>query len=60
VTLVINFLATWFGFGLAKGITVPIQNLAEATKKITQGDLDTHIDIEADDEIGVLVNRSIK
>ncbi|PKN77020.1 MAG: PAS domain-containing sensor histidine kinase [Deltaproteobacteria bacterium HGW-Deltaproteobacteria-10] len=55
VTLVIIFLATWFGLALAKGITVPIQNLAEATDKITQGDLDIHIDIEADDEVGVLV-----
>ena len=55
VTLVIIFLATWFGLALAKGITVPIQNLAEATNKITQGDLEIHIDIEADDEIGVLV-----
>lgn len=55
VTLVIIFLATWFGFALAKGITVPIQNLAEATDKITKGDLDSHIAIEADDEIGVLV-----
>jgi two-component system, NtrC family, nitrogen regulation sensor histidine kinase NtrY len=55
VTLVIIFLATWFGLTLAKGITGPIQNLAEATDKITQGNLDTYIDIEADDEIGVLV-----
>jgi len=55
VTLLIIFLATWFGLALAKGITVPIQNLAQATNKITQGDLNTHIDIEADDEIGVLV-----
>lgn len=55
VTLVIIFLATWFGLALAKSITVPIQNLAEATNKITQGNLDSHIDIEADDEIGVLV-----
>ena len=55
VTLVIIFLATWFGLTLAKSITVPIQNLAEATKKITRGNLDTQIDIEADDEIGVLV-----
>jgi two-component system, NtrC family, nitrogen regulation sensor histidine kinase NtrY len=55
VTLVIIFLATWFGLGLAKSITVPIQDLAEATNKITQGDLDSHINIEADDEIGVLV-----
>ncbi len=54
VTLLIIFLATWFGLSLAKGITVPIQDLAAATDKITQGDLDIHIDIEADDEIGVL------
>jgi len=55
ITLLIIFLATWFGFALAKEITVPIQNLAEATNKITQGNLDIHIDVEADDEIGVLV-----
>lgn len=55
VTLLIIFLATWFGLALAKGITVPIQNLAEATNRITMGDLNTHIDVEADDEIGVLV-----
>ena len=55
VTLLIIFLATWFGLALAKAITVPIQDLAQATNRITQGDLDTHIDIEADDEIGLLV-----
>jgi two-component system nitrogen regulation sensor histidine kinase NtrY len=55
VTLVIIFLATWFGLTLAKGITGPIQNLVEATNRITLGDLDSQIDIEADDEIGILV-----
>ena len=55
ITLLIIFLATLFGFALAKEITVPIQNLAEATHKITQGNLDINIGIEADDEIGVLV-----
>jgi two-component system nitrogen regulation sensor histidine kinase NtrY len=55
VTLVIIFLATWFGLTLASGITGPIQDLAQATNKITQGDLDIQIDIEADDEIGLLV-----
>jgi two-component system nitrogen regulation sensor histidine kinase NtrY len=55
VTLLIIFLATWFGLALAKAITVPIQDLAQATNRITQGDLDTRIDIEADDEIGLLV-----
>ena len=55
VTLVIIFLATWFGLTLAKGITGPIQDLVQATNRITQGDLDSRIDIEADDEIGLLV-----
>jgi two-component system, NtrC family, nitrogen regulation sensor histidine kinase NtrY len=55
VTLVIIFLATWFGLTLAKGITGPIQDLVLATNRITQGDLDSSIDIEADDEIGTLV-----
>lgn len=55
VTLLIIFSATWFGLYLAKGITVPIQDLAEATRKIAQGDLNHQINIVADDEIGVLV-----
>ncbi|MFA4915903.1 MAG: ATP-binding protein [Syntrophales bacterium] len=55
VTLLIIFSATWFGVFLAKSITVPIQDLAEATRKIAQGDLDHRINIKADDEIGVLV-----
>ncbi|MFA6413911.1 MAG: ATP-binding protein [Syntrophales bacterium] len=56
VTLLIIFSATWFGLFLAKQITVPIQDLAEATGKIAQGDLDHRIDITADDEIGTLVD----
>lgn len=56
VTLLIIFSATWFGLFLAKGITVPIQDLAEATNKISRGELEHQIDIVANDEIGVLVN----
>lgn len=56
VTLLIVFSATWFGLFLAKGITVPIQDLAEATDEISRGNLDYHIDVLADDEIGVLVD----
>ncbi|MEE9912381.1 MAG: HAMP domain-containing protein [Deltaproteobacteria bacterium] len=55
VTLMIIFLATWFGLSLAKSITNPIQDLVTATNRITQGDLASRIDIEADDEIGILV-----
>lgn len=56
VTLLITFSATWFGLFLAKGITIPIQDLAEATNEISHGNLDYHIDVLADDEIGVLVD----
>lgn len=55
VTLLILFSATWVSFNLAKGITVPIQELAEATERIAEGDLDIHLDVETDDEIGSLV-----
>jgi two-component system nitrogen regulation sensor histidine kinase NtrY len=56
VTLLIIFSATWFGFYLAKGITIPIQQLAEGTERVASGDLDFHIDIIAKDEIGKLVS----
>ncbi|MDI9569993.1 MAG: ATP-binding protein [Pseudomonadota bacterium] len=56
VTLLIVFSATWFGLFLAKQITVPIQDLADATGRIARGDLDYRIEITADDEIGTLVD----
>jgi two-component system, NtrC family, nitrogen regulation sensor histidine kinase NtrY len=56
VTLLIIFSSVWFGFYLSKGITVPIQELAEGTNRIASGDYDFFIDLEARDEIGVLVN----
>ena len=56
VTLLIIFSSIWFGFFLSKGITVPIQELAEGTNRIASGDYDFFIDLEAEDEIGVLVN----
>lgn len=56
VTLLIVFSSIWFGFFLSKGITVPIQELAEGTNRIATGDYDFFIDMESKDEIGVLVN----
>ncbi len=55
VALLIVFSATWFGLYLAKNITGTIEYLAEATRRISQGDLDYQINLEAKDEIGVLV-----
>jgi two-component system nitrogen regulation sensor histidine kinase NtrY len=56
VTLLIIFSSVWFGFFLSKGITVPIQELAQGTTRIASGDYDFFIDLESKDEIGVLVN----
>lgn len=56
ITLVIIFSATWFGLYLAKGITVPIQRLAEGTHQVAQGNWDYHIETVGDDEIGTLVD----
>jgi len=56
ITLVIIFSATWFGFRLAKELTVPIMELAEGTRRVASGDLDFRIGIEAEDEIGTLVS----
>lgn len=55
VTLLIIFSATWFGFFLAKNITVPIQKLAEGTQEIARGNLDFKIQPTSDDEVGSLI-----
>ncbi len=55
VALLVIFCAVWFGFQLAKTITIPIMKFAEGTKRVADGDLDYRIDFESDDEIGTLV-----
>ncbi len=55
ITLVIIFSATWFGLYLAKGITVPIQRLAEGTHEVANRNWDYQIESPGDDEIGTLV-----
>lgn len=55
ITLVIIFAATWCGLYLAKGITVPIQKLAEGTHEVAHGNWDYEIESGKDDEIGTLV-----
>jgi two-component system nitrogen regulation sensor histidine kinase NtrY len=56
VALLVVFCAIWFGFYLAKTITIPIMELAEGTRKVAEGDLSFSISITADDEIGSLVD----
>ena len=55
VALLVLFCAVWFGFYLAKSITIPIMELAEGTRRVAEGDLSFSIGVMADDEIGSLV-----
>jgi two-component system nitrogen regulation sensor histidine kinase NtrY len=55
VTLVIIFAAVWVGVNVARRITVPIQELAQGTRAVASGHLDYRVQVEADDEIGILV-----
>jgi two-component system nitrogen regulation sensor histidine kinase NtrY len=56
MTLMIVFSATWFGLYLARGITEPIQKLAEGTREVAAGNLQYKVEVRADDEIGILVD----
>ncbi len=55
VTLLILLASSWTGLYLARRVTVPIQALADGTRRISQGDLGHRVDVAADDELGVLV-----
>ena len=55
VTLLILLASSWVGLYLARRVTVPIQALADGTRRIIDGDLSHRVEIEADDELGVLV-----
>ncbi|MCL2789185.1 MAG: ATP-binding protein [Desulfobulbus sp.] len=56
ITLLVLFGAIWFGFYIARGLTGPIKKLAEATKRVADGDMDFIVEKEADDEMGMLVD----
>ncbi len=56
LTLLILLASTWVGLYLARRVTVPIQALADGTRRISSGDLDHRVEVSADDELGVLVD----
>ncbi|WP_298266499.1 ATP-binding protein [Geobacter sp.] len=55
VTVVIVFLAVWFGLHLANSLTTPIKELAEATRQVAEGNLEVQLGQRTNDEIGMLV-----
>ncbi|WP_320044247.1 ATP-binding protein [uncultured Desulfobacter sp.] len=55
VALLVVFCAVWFGFQIAKSITIPIMKFAEGTQRIIDGDMTYQINFKTDDEIGTLI-----
>ena len=55
ITLLLLFTTTWVALFLSKQVTVPIQALAVATHEISRGNFDHHINVQAQDELGMLV-----
>jgi len=57
LTLIVVFMALWVALRITRGITDPIQSLAQATEQVAAGDLNIKVDLDdREDEIGLLVN----
>jgi two-component system nitrogen regulation sensor histidine kinase NtrY len=56
IFLVTLSIATWTGFYVSKRITVPIQELAAASREISAGNLDIRVRTDVGDEMALLVD----
>lgn len=56
VTLLVIFAAIWFGLYISRGITVPLEQLVLATRRVADGDLEFEMERESSDEMGLLVD----
>ncbi len=54
-TVVLLFSVTWFALFLSKLVTTPIEALAHATTEVARGNFDHRVEVQAHDELGVLV-----
>jgi PAS domain S-box-containing protein len=54
-TILLMFSSTWFAFFLSKQVTVPIEALAQATQEIIEGNYETRVNVQAQDELETLV-----
>jgi two-component system nitrogen regulation sensor histidine kinase NtrY len=56
MTILILFASVWVGLYLSKKITQPLEALAVGTREISAGNLGYRVDIQAPDELGMLVS----
>jgi two-component system nitrogen regulation sensor histidine kinase NtrY len=55
VALLLIFASSWLALYVARGISVPIQALVEATDRVAHGDFTGKVDVMAEDELAALV-----
>jgi nitrogen fixation/metabolism regulation signal transduction histidine kinase len=55
MTVLVLFAAVWVGISMSRRITLPIEALSVATREISAGNLDHRVNIQAGDELGMLV-----
>jgi two-component system, NtrC family, nitrogen regulation sensor histidine kinase NtrY len=55
ITLLVVFAGTWLGMRLAKAIAVPLNDLAGATRAVSQGNYDVVVPDPGGDELGQVV-----
>jgi two-component system, NtrC family, nitrogen regulation sensor histidine kinase NtrY len=54
-TLALLVSLSWVALFLSKQVTVPIQALAEGTREISRGNFQHRVDVDTEDELGMLV-----
>lgn len=63
VTVLILFIAVWWGLFLARNVTEPVKRLAEGMTRLSSGNFKAEIEAEGDDEISFLTrsfNRMVR
>ncbi len=58
VSLIITFLQMGLWFSLMRNVVVPLQNLSQSAKSISEGDILTTVTIESLDEIGSIAHST--
>lgn len=56
MTLLVVFAGIWGSLVFSKGITEPLEKLADASYEVSQGNLDISLEKLGDDEIGILID----
>ncbi len=49
--------AIWFGQYIVRNLTMPLESLVEASKKLASGNLNVRVNVKSSDEIGMLIEE---